>query len=652
MGTLRIFFAGLMVMGMGALAQQGTAPVKGIDIIIKKQPSGSATLVRTDSNGGFSVRIPEAGTYSLRFAAPPELPGLPGTVRSTVKFLADNPAAAEFSVRKPSPGRRFAVKGGISQVRLTPTGPSGLYNYETLEFSGPGLFTGEMSADRSLTSVAALSFVAVEGQLSPLPQGVTIMAEGYRSFEYAAILRSGLERRWRTQLEGNSGAWRGEGEKPELRVSINTSGLTAGTYSDEVVLTLIEGEAREEVRLPISIHILPRGSDLGILTDRTNYVIPQRNGTVRTLIRLTNQTTSEEVYTFEYENQSDRSGFVLPADPIRIASGQTVEVPITVDAVQVASKKVCCVKAISNIKRPKRLEFTSPPAPSEPTSTPCVATSLVPILINRPNQFLRGVPANLEYEVWDDCGTQRNDYTVQARASTFSTSKSGIKTITALTPTFPDSGPDTVQVEVRAGELTGEDTFDLEVETTPVPAMKAVGVKGQGQLRGSAQSQSIAPGAIVEAETTPISESGELLFGRTPIRVLSRQGNVLTFRVPYNTDPSVPQILQVRDGNHTSAAFPLPVAPAVPVILRNAETGAATFLRNEDGSLTPVTADTRAPAGSTLVLFAEGLGSVETEPTAETPTVVLTSANRKIRAGADEGVKATSNCRPRQKPAR
>jgi hypothetical protein len=642
MGTLRLFFVGLILTGVGAWAKQGSKPIKDIDIIIKKQPSGSATLVRTDSNGGFSVRIPEPGTYALRFAAPPELPGLPGTVRSTVKFLADNPAAAEFSVRKPSPGRRFAVKGGISQVRLTPTGPSGLYKYETLEFSGPGLFTGQMSADRSLTSVAALSFVAVEGQLSPLPQGITITAEGYRSFEYAAILRSGLDRRWRTQLEGSSGAWRGEGEKPELRVSINTSGLTAGTYSDEVVLTLIDGEAREEVRVPISIHILPRGSDLGILTDRTTYVIPQRTGSVRTFIRLTNRTTQEEVYTLEPGDAAAQAALTVPATPIRVASGQTVEVPVVVDAVQVASGKApMTVKSLSNIKPQKVLVFTPPPAPDAPGAT-CVATSLVPILINRPNQFLRGVPANLEYVVWDDCGTQRNDYTVEAisklggSASGKAVNKPGVSGLL----TIPTSGPDQLQVEVRAGELTGEDTFDLEVETTPVPAMKAVGKGGIGSLRAEpASNQSIAPGAIVEAETTPISEAGELLFGRTPIRVLSRQGDVLTFRVPYNTDPSVPQILQVRDGNHTSAPFPLSVAPAVPSILRNAETGAYTFLRGDDGSLTPVTAETRAPAGSTLVVFAEGLGSVEQEATAETPTVVL-STNSKQSPRATNGIPA------------
>ena len=35
--------------------------VRGIDIIIKKQPTGHAYAVRTDGNGGFTVSLPEAG---------------------------------------------------------------------------------------------------------------------------------------------------------------------------------------------------------------------------------------------------------------------------------------------------------------------------------------------------------------------------------------------------------------------------------------------------------------------------------------------------------------------------------------------------------------------------------------------------------------
>jgi hypothetical protein len=687
MGTLRIFFAGLMVMGMGAVAQHGSKPVKGIDIVVKKQPSGSATLVRTDSNGGFSVRIPEAGTYTLRFAAPPELPGLPGTVRSSITFTGDTPSADLAAVNKPDPyrggGQKFdkiGTKGGIlprTARRLKwiypwpwpPRTANGIYSFEELEFSGPGLFSGTLTAHRSLTSLEVLTFVAVEGQLSPLPQGVTIMAEGYRSFEYAAILRSGLERRWRTQLEGSSGAWRGEGEKPELRVSINTSGLTAGTYSDEVVLTLIDGEAREEVRLPISIHILPRGADLGIQVNRSRVVVPYTTGKFSSSFQLHNPTLSAQTYSIRPSPGTASNVFRLPAARITVRSGEVASVPFEIDGqalrdggdngggdfvpqcIEVVKepggeKFVYCtlphdVKTLEQWPETPQVLKPLKLLPVPPPSQPCQATKLYPVLVGSPTRLLQGVGANLQFEVWDDCGLERTDFGLLAfsslggSTSAKAISKGGVGTFL----TFPSAGANELQIEVRAGELTGEDTYDLEVESTPVPAMKAVTKSGAGQLRGSAQSQSIAPGAIVEAETTPISEAGELLFGRIPIRVLSRQGDVLTFRVPYNTDPSVPQILQVRDGNHTSAPFPLSVAPAVPSILRNAETGAYTFLRGDDGSLTPVTAETRAPAGSTLVVFAEGLGSVEQEATAETPTVVL-STNSKQSPRATNGIPA------------
>lgn len=634
-------------MGIGAWAQQGGKPVGGIDIIIKKQPSGSATLVRTDANGGFSVRIPEAGIYSLRFAAPPDLPGLPGTVRSSIKFIGDATAAALSSIKKPT--QRSLLKGwdfksGAKQS-VAVVNASGLYSFEELDFSGPGVFSGSLTADRSLTSLEALSYVAVEGQLSPLPQSIEILAEGYSTFEYSAELRPGLERRWRTLLEPASGAWRGTGPKPDLRVTLNTSGLPEGTYSDEVILTLRSGEQTEQVRLPIAIHIRPRGFDLGILTDRTTYVITQRTGTVRNIIRVSNPTNVEQTYTLEPAADSDRTALTLPAGSIRVPSGQTVEVPVQVDAAALRTRHIP-IRMRTAGSAPKVINLIPAPGPTD--SAPCVATDLVPILINRPNNVLRAVPVNFEFEVYNNCGTQLTDVTVQARGTVFGTSKSGIKT---LTLTSPDSGPDQLQVEVRAGELTGETAVDLQVENTPVPAMKAInkGSIASGRDRPTglatgqiANSQSIAPGAIVEAETTPGSQASELLLNGRPVSILNRRGDVFTFRVPYNTDPTLTHLLQIRDGNHTSAAFPLPLAPAAPVILRNAETGAYTFLRNADGSLTPVTSETRAPAGSTLVLFAEGLGSVEQEPTAEAPTLILSSANRKLKAGINDGIGSVS----------
>jgi hypothetical protein len=119
--------------------------------------------------------------------------------------------------------------------------------------------------------------------------------------------------------------------------------------------------------------------------------------------------------------------------------------------------------------------------------------------------------------------------------------------------------------------------------------------------------------------------------------MLTRQGNVMQFRVPYDTDPSIPQVLRVRDGNHTSAAFELPIVPASPTILRNPETGAQSFLRADDGSLTPVTAETRAVPGSTIVVFADGLGSVDLSAAGKAVKGVLRSASGN-REGINDGI--------------
>lgn len=648
MGNFRLWIAGLLVAGLGVWGQSGNNPVGGIDIIVKcKCPDKKLNVVKTDPNGSFSVRIPEAGTYSIRFSAPPTLPDLPGTIRTSIAFVGDNPAESQVSFQKPSVNRRLDTKAAGRATRIVPVDKDGLYSYQDIVFSGPGLFTGTLTGHRVLTSVDALSFVAVEGQLSPLPQSVSLTGEGYTFFEYSAVLSEGIERRWRVQLGRDSGVWLGDDFTPAVTVSVNTEGLPAGTYSDEVTITLRSGERTETVRLPISIHIRPRLFDLGLITDRKLRVIPQRTGLVRTIVRVTNPSTVEEVLTLGVEEGADGSGITLPSAPIRIAGGQTVEVPIVVDAVQVAGKTANTVKALSNIKPQKKFfEFVPPPLPSEPATEPCVASEIKPYVVNRPEVILQGVPADLEIEVWDNCGTQRTDFTYQAisklggGAAGKAIKTQGLPSRITIPPFTP--GPDKLQVEVRVGELTGEAEVDFEVEATPVPSMKAVGKGGIAQLNRPEQpkSLSIAPGAIVEVETTPVSENVELLFGprHIPIRMLTRQGNVMQFRVPYDTDPSVPQVLQVRDGNHTSAAFVVPVVPASPTILRNPETGAQSFLRADDGSLTPVTAETRAVPGATIVVFADGLGSVDLSAAGQAVKGVLRSASGS-REGINDGIK-------------
>lgn len=39
--------------------------VRGIDIVVKKEPGGALQRVTTDSNGTFSVRLDAAGTYQI-----------------------------------------------------------------------------------------------------------------------------------------------------------------------------------------------------------------------------------------------------------------------------------------------------------------------------------------------------------------------------------------------------------------------------------------------------------------------------------------------------------------------------------------------------------------------------------------------------------
>ena len=661
--------------------QQGTKPVKGIDIVIKCNgcPVKKLNVVKTDANGGFSVRIPEAGTYSLRFAAPPTLPDLPGTIRTSIAFQGDNPAESQVSFQKPSVNRAlngWCCTKGPTMSRLVPVGKDGVYSRQDLVFSGPGLFTGTLNAHRVLTSVDGLIFVAVEGQPAPAFQTVGVIAEGYRTFEYSASVPEGVERRWSVPIEGASGVWRGTGAKPELRVTVKTDGLPEGTYADELVITLRSGEQTELVRIPISIHIRPRTAQLGLQADRSVFVIPNVREKLTRQFQLTNPTNAEQTYSLQPASGTRAEVFQLPAARVRVRAGETVQVPVDINpsalkdggdggggdfvpqCVEIRREPdgevfLLCTLPILG---PTTLE----PLPEEPMKLiplkplrvrdepgKCEATAIYPVLVGGSRRMLQGVASDLLFEVWDDCGLQRTDFSMLAVSDLIlpvagkAVDKEGLPNKKLMVQPFA-AGKSTLRFEFRSGDLTREAEVDFEVESTPVPSMKAVKTPGLpvGPRPNSAKSQTIAPGAIVEVETTPVSENAELLFGargHIPIRMLTRQGNVMQFRVPYDTDPSIPQVLRVRDANHTSAAFELPIVPASPTILRNPETGAQSFLRADDGSLTPVTAGTRAVPGSTIVVFADGLGSVDLSAAGKAVKGVLRSASGN-REGINDGI--------------
>ncbi|MDP2182767.1 MAG: hypothetical protein Q8K99_09390 [Actinomycetota bacterium] len=113
--TLRIplLATALMTLAFAAVAQTQTAPLSGIDVIVRKKPAGNAFVVgQTGRDGWASSRVQvQTGEYSVQAACPPRL-----------ACRAFRLASVSINGRRLDPDVRgefaFPVGAGVSQVML------------------------------------------------------------------------------------------------------------------------------------------------------------------------------------------------------------------------------------------------------------------------------------------------------------------------------------------------------------------------------------------------------------------------------------------------------------------------------------------------------------------------------------------------------
>lgn len=100
-------------------------PIPGIDIIVKKKPRpGIMATAVSDARGRFSVRVSEAGRYTIATACPAKpRPCPPHRMSVTIGGVALRAAAAggyDFTVE---PGRPAVLAGLVETIRLPLEGP-------------------------------------------------------------------------------------------------------------------------------------------------------------------------------------------------------------------------------------------------------------------------------------------------------------------------------------------------------------------------------------------------------------------------------------------------------------------------------------------------------------------------------------------------
>ncbi|HYP07268.1 MAG TPA: hypothetical protein VER03_13630 [Bryobacteraceae bacterium] len=188
-----------------------------------------------------------------------------------------------------------------------------------------------------------------------------------------------------------------------------------------------------------------------------------------------------------------------------------------------------------------------------------------------------------------------------------------------------------VDSEIWAASDQSEDALLLRVPDTVVPGPRidrifnAFSGAGFGVSPGSLMTlRGVELGPVDgidlglrPANVLPTELGGtQVLFNRIPVHIISVSANQVTFTAPYRLE-GTSAALQVKRGEQSSNELLVPVVEANPGILAadfpspDPESLPVAIARKQDGTL--ITPSNPAPAGSTVWIYATGLGATNIE---------------------------------------
>lgn len=611
--------------------------VQGIDIIVKKKPTGHAFAVRTDGNGGFSVLVPEGGDYKIEV--------LGGAALN--ELAVGTPVRLTLDYRDKIEQMRARRVSGIARVNTSKL----LALSQGIQLEGPAVVTGRLVLDQAITSVEHLTFTAVTGGPAPLERTFEIAAEGIAGYSYT--VRSNDKLPVRVELSPAAGRAGARDGSPVIRVRPVNTALPVGVHQGLVEVAITPADGSPTLLQQISVtYDMRRSGDIDLVSDRRDYVLPAlpsatRDGAPRLttmILTLTNPDSVEQTFTMGYEKPGDQAMFRFPQPTFRIAAGGTVRVPVEVnrDAYLTTKGGRECV-TVSKTKADGSIDtFTYYLLPADTTAgkpkasnfVTCTPSWLRPVFVRAPYRLTVGVPAEFEVEAMDDCGNPVTGFVAHLslgkagpREAMKAIAKGGQAGFFVVHPDPDQSGTQSDGVvEISKDGLYGTTRTKFSTRRNVPAAPEVSAVKAHWNGKDNVAGATVSAGDPIEvavdlpgsAEGTadpgaplPLELNGtRVLLNGEPIPVASVSATKVIAMIP--RAPGRPlaagsYALSVAKGDMITAAVRLSVADYTPRLL-----GAAKKLA--DGSLVPLSLDSRVATGEAIVLYATGLGDAEGEP--------------------------------------
>ncbi len=490
-----------------------------------------------------------------------------------------------------------------------------------------------------LLSQSGLTFTAVAQGGAPLSQSFGILNQGQGSMNWTAQPATLSGPGW-LSIDQTSGTVATPLTSVSMvNVSINQSGLSAGTYYGQIIINA-PGALNAPQSLSVVLNVLPPGSNPGPEIRPNGIIFTGQAGTIP---------ASQSVLIGEGQTDSFVSGSIPTPTPFtylpttaqlqpnsatvlhvypdftNLSGGAVQRSTITLQFANGTARTISVLSVVSPNSS------TGQSRTSAATASACSTSSLLvqPALLNDSTSTVtQSLPVTLQAQVVDGCG---NPLTSGSVSATFSSGD-------LMVPLTHIGNGNWVGTWVPSKGIGANVTITFTASTTATAGSAAVTVglgvnslaprvSGAANAASFAANSIVAPGELItifgaqledqnqgsQPSTVPFPTSfngAQLMLGNKALPLRYVGPGQINAQIPFETSPnSSLQLVLQRDGTALSVPLNLVVAPTDPAVYTQDGSGSGLGLAF-DSQFNLLTASNPPAEGGTIVIYANGLGGV------------------------------------------
>lgn len=551
----------------------------------------------------------------------------------------------------------FFLLGGMTvnmptvQFRI----PNLAYGHHGVQIQIGGVTTNPLALDLFFSglvvSPAGLTFNAVQGGPVPPPQTTTVLSGvGNLNFSVSPSTVSGGM--WLTVSPQSGSAEVGQ-TGTSLRVAVNPSGLSAGTYYGTLQVTA-PGLANSPQLVSVVLNVSAATANIGAVLSSAGLIFVGSAGEAAPpaqMVTVYNPSASSLSFTSALAGTNAAAHFNYNLVSGSMQPGQTLTLTIGVSTAGISAGTYNGTITMTFSDGSTRvisllLLVTSGTTPSAirpgplTTASGCKPTKLLPVFLGPGNNF--NVPAAwptpILVTVVDDCGSDLLTGSVHVEFSngdpvlSLASLNNGSWAVT-WPPGNPRSSGITITAVAAAADsnLVGNAQITGGVAANPnVPVLSAGGIVDLAAYGGV-----VSPGSLIavfgsqlaaaqaQAPTLPLPillSNTTLYLGAEPVPLIFTSSGQVNAMMPYDVTPEATHPLIAQVGTALSAPQTVLVASAHPAVFTvdQSGTGAGVIVHGSTGAL--ITSSSPAQPGEVVVIYCTGLGAVTPPVPAGTAT--------------------------------